>query len=51
MTAYTFVNAMRTLHYPAQKLIDTQFYNLTQYYMNKVPLGNIRLPYSFDTKN
>lgn len=51
MTAYTFVNAMKTLHNGPEKLMTPQFHTSCLYYSNKVPLGSIRVPYNFAGAN
>ena len=51
MTAYTFVNGMKNLHYSPSNMIDPSFSSSVQYYLNKVPLGNIRFPYNFNEKS
>lgn len=51
MTAYTFVNAMKLMHFKTNKLISPEFIQSTQYYCNKIPLGNIRIPYNLRENN
>ena len=50
MTAYTFVNAMKLLRYTPKTMLKPDFHNTAQYFSNKVPLGNIRLPFNFGAK-
>ena len=51
MTAYTFVNSMKMIHKPITALIAEDFLAKNQYYINKIPMGSIRVPFNLDTTN
>lgn len=51
MTAYVFVSAFKSLHYEPKQLKTESFKKNAAFYCNKVPLGNLRLPFKFGGDN